>query len=100
MIDPQSITATAVHQALRAIRYALPQARNPLLQLAAVTALLRAEGLADVPRCREWTLGCLLRRTAWQELRRVGATVKLPGEPGVADDACLLRSAAGSSTPA
>ena len=70
-MDLDTIAADTVRDALRAVRFAKPLRGNPLLDLAAITLRLRAEGVADTPQVREWELGRLLADVVWEHLARV-----------------------------
>ena len=70
-MDPQLITAGAVHEALRAVRHAKPLAACPLLRLGALRQRLRREGRADTPQTREAQLGPYLEEVVCEQLGRL-----------------------------
>ncbi|MFN8422273.1 MAG: hypothetical protein U0470_02415 [Anaerolineae bacterium] len=59
-MDIALIDERVVREALHAIRYAHPLAGSRLTGLAAVTARLARDGIADSPSGREWALASLL----------------------------------------
>ncbi len=65
-----SITAGAVRDALRAVRYGTSLADSPLLGLDIVTVRLRSEGRAETEESRQCALAEMLSDRVWQELGR------------------------------
>ncbi len=80
-MDVSRITGDSVRKALRAIRYGLPLAANPLLELDALTLLLRSERIADAQHSRAWLLGRYLDDVVSHELDRARAAAGAPVLP-------------------
>ncbi len=67
-MDPDTITADVVHDALHAIRHAQPLDDSPLLGLDVLRVRLRAEGRADSRESRAWLLARYLDEVVREKL--------------------------------
>jgi formylglycine-generating enzyme required for sulfatase activity len=77
-LDIALVTAHAVRDALRNIRYARPLGTSVLVSLTAVTVRLRAAGVDDSATTREWMLARLIEDLVTDELSRLRPAARSP----------------------
>jgi hypothetical protein len=85
-MDIDTITASSVREALRAIRYAKPLNDSPLVRLDVLTLRLRTEAAADTRDSRAWALGSYLEEVIWAQLTRLRGAERAPRRDEVTPD--------------